>query len=69
MGRAGGPGGAALHSDVGVDRGIGELWVISMSGVAVCWLVWVALVGGVAGCSVVRWWVGVWVVGLLCWGG
>ena len=45
------------------------MWVISMSGVAVCWLVWVALVGGVAGCSVVRWWVGVWVVGLLCWGG
>ena len=26
--------------------------MISMSGVAVCWLVWVALVGGVAGCSV-----------------
>ena len=40
-----------------------------MGDVAIGWLVWVALAGGVTGCSVVRWWVGVWVVGLLCWGG
>ena len=45
------------------------MWVISISGVAICWLVWVALVGGVTGCSVVQWWGVLWAVGLLCWGG
>jgi hypothetical protein len=43
--------------------------VISMSDVAICWWVWVALVGGVTGCSVVQWWVVLWAVGLLCWEG
>ena len=40
-----------------------------MSDVAICWWVWVALVGGVTGCSVVQWWVVLWAVGLLCWEG
>ena len=40
-----------------------------MGDVAIGWLVWVALVGGVTGCSVVQWWVAVWAVELLCWGG
>ena len=40
-----------------------------MSDVAICWWVWVALVGGVTGCSVVQWWVAVWAVELLCWEG
>ena len=39
-----------------------------MGDVAIGWLVWVALVGGVTGCSVVQWWVAVWAVELLCWG-
>ena len=40
-----------------------------MGDVAIGWLVWVALAGGVAGCSVVQWWVAVWAVELLCWEG
>ena len=34
-GRADSPVGAALHSDVGVDRGLGELWVVSMGDVVI----------------------------------
>ena len=44
--------GTALQSDVGVGRRSGEWWVVSMGCVAIGWLVWVALAGGVAGCSV-----------------
>ena len=47
-----------------------------MDCVAIGWLVWVALVGGVAGCSVYEvlasgWqlWVAVWAIRLLCWVG
>ena len=47
-----------------------------MGGVAIGWLVWVALAGGVAGCSVyegragvLQLWVAVWAVNLLCWEG
>ena len=47
-----------------------------MGGVAIGWLVWVALAGGVAGCSVyegragvLQLWVAVWAVELLCWEG
>ena len=37
-----------------------------MGDVAIGLLVWVALAGGVAGCSVVQFWVAVWAVELLC---
>ena len=47
-----------------------------MGGVAIGWLVWVALTGGVVGCSVYEvlaggWqlWVAVWAIRLLCWVG
>ena len=40
-----------------------------MDCVAVGWLVWVALAGGVAGCSVLQLWVAVWALKLLCWEG
>ena len=40
-----------------------------MGGVAIGWLVWVALAGGVAGRSVLQLWVAVWAVKLLCWEG
>ena len=46
-----------------------------MGCVAIGWLVWVALAGGVAGCSVyeglagvLQVWVAVWAMTLLCWG-
>ena len=45
-----------------------------MGDVAIEWLVWVALAGGVAGCSVyeglagvLQLWVAVWAMKLLCW--
>ena len=37
-----------------------------MGDVAIGWLVWVALAGGVTGGLVVQWWVAVWAVELLC---
>ena len=47
-----------------------------MACVAIGWLVWVALAGGVAGCSgyeglagVLQLWVAVWAMKLLCWDG
>ena len=47
-----------------------------MGDVAIGWLVWVALAGGVAGCSVyeglagvLQLWVAVWAMKLLCWEG
>ena len=40
-----------------------------MGGVAVGRLVWVALAGDIAGCSVLQLWVAVWAVKLLCWEG
>ena len=43
--------------------------MVSMGDVAIGWLVWVALAGGVAGCSVLQLWVAVWAVELLCWEG
>ena len=40
-----------------------------MGGVAVGRLVWVALAGDIAGCSVLQLWVAEWAVELLCWEG